>query len=107
MTKKKIDLKIDTSSNERTVVALNIDGKRFEKVEEKKIVTSQILLPLIEALLKENKKSIQDVTSIKVAEGPGSYTGLRVGVAVANTLGWLLGIPVNGKKNTIVEPKYA
>jgi tRNA threonylcarbamoyladenosine biosynthesis protein TsaB len=42
------------------------------------------------------KKS--DLNEIKVATGPGSYTGLRVGVAVANALAFALGIPVNGKE---------
>ena len=35
---------------------------------------------------------------IEVETGPGSFTGLRVGVSVANALGYSLGIPVNGKK---------
>lgn len=106
MTKKEIELYIDTSSNERTVVALIIDDKRFEKVDEKKVVTSQILLPMIDALLMENKLNIHDITLVTVAKGPGSFTGLRVGITVANTLGWLLNIPVNGKHNIIVEPRY-
>lgn len=103
---KNIELFINTSSNGRIIVALIIDSKKIEKVEEKKVVTSQILLPLIDTLLKENKLSTQDISSVTIVEGPGSYTGLRVGAAVANTLGWLLDIPVNGRKNTMVEPKY-
>ncbi|MFH1536127.1 MAG: hypothetical protein ABIC96_03620 [Patescibacteria group bacterium] len=35
---------------------------------------------------------------IEVETGPGSFTGLRVGVSVANALGFALNIPVNGKK---------
>jgi len=35
---------------------------------------------------------------IEVETGPGSFTGLRVGVSVANALGFSLGISVNGKK---------
>lgn len=63
---------------------------------------SQVLLPLIMKLLKTagprrggNLKTLQ---GIEVETGPGSFTGLRVGVSVANALGFALGIPVNGKK---------
>ena len=38
------------------------------------------------------------VDEIEVDRGPGSYTGIRVGVSVANALGFALNIPVNGKK---------
>ncbi len=62
--------------------------------------TGESLLPLIEEL------GISDVTEIEVNSGPGSFTGLRVGAAVANALGYLLDVPVNGKK-TIVIPKYS
>ena len=46
---------------------------------------------------KKKARTIKDITEIEVNLGPGSFTGLRVGGSVANALGWLLGIPVNGK----------
>lgn len=67
--------------------------------------TSPFLLPLIEEALRENNCTFKDITEIIVATGPGSYTGLRVGAAVANTLGFLLRVPVNGKK-ALVTPVY-
>ena len=45
------------------------------------------------------------LTGIEVFKGPGSFTGLRVGVAIANALGAAMDIPVNGKKQ-LVEPTY-
>ncbi|HLD24540.1 MAG TPA: tRNA (adenosine(37)-N6)-threonylcarbamoyltransferase complex dimerization subunit type 1 TsaB [Patescibacteria group bacterium] len=68
--------------------------------------TSHDLLPLIEEALQENHISVTDLTEITVNEGPGSFTGLRVGIAVANALGLLLRIPVNGKK-AIATPTYS
>ena len=96
---------IDTSSAEKIVVGL--DDKRYET--EAKKDKSQKLLPFINQLLIKNKKTVKDLKEIEVNTGPGSFTGLRVGVSIANTLGWVLGIPVNGKdlrKGEAVEIRY-
>lgn len=86
-------LYIDTSSREKMVVG--IDDENFEV--DPKEDSSQKLLPFIDKILKERGKTIHDVTEIEVNIGPGSFTGLRVGVSVANALGWGLHLPVNGK----------
>lgn len=64
-----------------------------------------MLLPVIELMLREHSLTLGDITDIEVATGPGSFTGLRVGTAIANALGYLLDIPVNGKK-ALVNPIY-
>ncbi len=94
-------LYIDTSDNQKTIVAL--DNDRLEKPTG--IDKSQQVLILIDELLKKHKKTLKDLTEIEVKTGPGSFTGLRVGLAVANALGWALKIPVNGKKE-IAQPFY-
>ena len=96
---------IDTSEINTAKVALEIDGKRFEKTSESKRVKSQMVLPLIEQILGEHKLKLTDITAITVASGPGSFTGLRVGATVANALGYLLDIKVNGKKELAI-PTY-
>ena len=93
-------LYIDTRDNTKTIVGL--DKNRLEKPTG--VDKSQQVLKLIEQILKKHKKTLHDITEIKIETGPGSFTGLRVGIAVANALAWTLKIPVNGKK--IVEPKY-
>ncbi len=103
--KKSVILYINTSDNKKVEVALSIDGKKISK-SVPNIWTTQLLLPLIDELLKTNKIGLTDLTEIIVHEGPGSYTGLRVGAAVANTLSYFLKIPVNGKKDRSVVPKY-
>lgn len=98
-------LRIDSSSNQKTTVGL--DDRILE--QDSTVWRSQVVLPMVEELLKGRKATVKDITEIEVAPGPGSYTGLRVGVAIANALGYALGIPVNGKKITqdqIVEPVY-
>jgi len=96
-------LYIDTSDNKKTVVGLG--GERLEKPTGSD--KSQQVLDLINQILKKNKKRLEDLTEIEVETGPGSFTGLRVGISVANTLAWILKIPVNGQKvGGLVEPKY-
>ena len=86
-------LYIDTSKSENIVVAL--DDNRYETDSRKE--KSQKLLPFIDEILGKMGKSVNDITEIQVNTGPGSYTGLRVGVSVANALGYVLKVPVNGK----------
>jgi tRNA threonylcarbamoyladenosine biosynthesis protein TsaB len=52
------------------------------------------LLPFVESILKEKNKKLADLKAIAVHEGPGSFTGLRVGITTANILAWSLHIPV-------------
>lgn len=101
-------LYIDTSNSEEISIELENAGKKFKETASSKVLKSQALLPLIEKTLKENNFSVSDISEIRVNPGPGSFTGLRVGVSVANVLGWTLGIPVNGYDVTQqpAEPKY-
>lgn len=98
-------MSIDTSEINTAKVAVEFDGKRYEKVSESKVLKSQMVLPLIESLLAEQKSTPADLTAITVATGPGSFTGLRVGASVGNALGFLLGVPVNGRK-ALITPTY-
>lgn len=57
---------------------------------------SQTLLPLAEDLLKNCGLTMADMDLIAVAEGPGSFTGLRIGVAAAKGLAWAAELPCAG-----------
>ncbi|ARJ50223.1 tRNA (adenosine(37)-N6)-threonylcarbamoyltransferase complex dimerization subunit type 1 TsaB [Staphylococcus lutrae] len=54
------------------------------------------LMPMIEWLMKQAQLKPQDLSEVIVAEGPGSYTGLRIGVTTAKTLAYTLGIRLYG-----------
>ena len=99
-TKEKLVLFIDTSNNKKTIVKL---GDK-EIIKEYDNPREQKLLELIDKLLTDTKTKKESISEILVNLGPGSYTGLRVGCSVANTLAWALGIKVNGKDR--VEPVY-
>ncbi|MFC1649184.1 tRNA (adenosine(37)-N6)-threonylcarbamoyltransferase complex dimerization subunit type 1 TsaB [Patescibacteria group bacterium] len=99
-------LYIDTSNGER--VMIQFDEERLETKSKKD--KSQKLLEFLDKKLKEKKLKLSDVSEIEVNTGPGSFTGLRVGVSVAQTLGWVLNVPVNGKdigKGEIIDILYA
>ena len=94
-------LYINTSQGEKVVVG--IDNDKIER--ESKVQRSQMLLSIINEELDRRGKKINDISEVEVFLGPGSFTGLRVGVSVANAISWSLGVPVNGKKE-LVEPIY-
>jgi tRNA threonylcarbamoyladenosine biosynthesis protein TsaB len=53
----------------------------------------------IQALLQSQNKNWQDITGIVVFEGPGSFTGLRIGISAANALSYSLNTPIVGSKS--------
>lgn len=110
-----MNLYINTKDQKIVVVALKKEGKIAASLSEENEYGSQVLLPLIIKLMQKicttpsetPQVSIQIhpeggqwkmLEGIEVETGQGSFTGLRVGVSVANALGFALGIPVNGKK---------
>jgi tRNA threonylcarbamoyladenosine biosynthesis protein TsaB len=98
---------IDTSDNKKIIVALRQDEveDKIEQVIDNR--RAQIVLPLIDALLNKHNLSVHDINALQINEGPGSFTGLRVGISIVNALGFVLNIPINGKKvGELIEPKY-
>lgn len=91
---KKLRLYIDTTNAEKIIVGL--DDEIFET--DSKQDKSQKLLPFIIEVLTKNGKDFKDIKYIDVNAGPGSFTGIRIGVSVANALSYVLKIRVNGKR---------
>lgn len=54
------------------------------------------LMPAVDQLMKEVGVSPEQLDKIIVAKGPGSYTGVRIGLTTAKTLAWALDIPIIG-----------
>lgn len=100
-------LTIDTTDNKKISVGINIGIKKNEISSSSIILKSEVALPLIDKILKENNLLPEQISEVKVNTGPGSYTGIRVGVSIANILGFLLRISVNGKKiGELAKPVY-
>jgi len=93
---------IDSTDNTKAIVRIN-NTEYIKNVESPR--NQDVLGFLLTCLEKENIKP-EDIDSIEVNPGPGSFTGTRVGVAIANALGYGLEIKVNGSF-TPVEPIYS
>ena len=74
------------------------DGSKLlaESVQNSGLTHSQTLMVMAEDLLKVCAKTASDVTHLAVAAGPGSFTGIRIGVAAAKGFGWGAEKPVYG-----------
>ena len=89
-------LGIDTA-NTPISVALVKDGELLiEGTSAMAINHSLRAMPAIEELLEQAGLVPADIDAIAVSEGPGSYTGARIGVTIAKTLAWTLGKPLVG-----------
>ena len=49
---------------------------------------SRTLLPMVDAMLKNADLTLDDINAIAIAAGPGSFTGLRIGIAAVKGLAW-------------------
>lgn len=77
------------SSAKSASVALSRDGKLLaQSFQNSGLTHSRTLLPMAEDLLKNAGLSMKDIDAVAVAHGPGSFTGVRIGVAAAKGLCW-------------------
>lgn len=89
-------LAIDTSNNVLGVAILKNKQIVGEYVTNLKKNHSLRLMPAIHQLMHDVLMSPADLDKIVVAKGPGSYTGVRIGLTTAKSLAWALDIPVVG-----------
>ncbi|MBT2690934.1 tRNA (adenosine(37)-N6)-threonylcarbamoyltransferase complex dimerization subunit type 1 TsaB [Bacillus sp. ISL-47] len=89
-------LSIDTSNYPLGVALLEGDMVIGEHITNVKKNHSVRVMPAIDMLMKECDVKPADLDKIVVAKGPGSYTGVRIGVTIAKTLAWTLNIPLVG-----------
>ena len=89
-------LAIDSSNYCMGVSVLDGDTIVGEVITNLKKNHSVRLMPAIEQLLEEVQINPNELERIVVAEGPGSYTGLRIGISIAKTLAWTLNLPLVG-----------
>lgn len=105
-------LAIDTSNNTMSVALIDDNMVLGEITTSVKKNHSVRLMPSIDKLCLECNVKPKEIEKIVVANGPGSYTGVRIGVTVAKSLSWALSIPVTAISSlevlaaNIKEDKY-
>ena len=89
-------LAFETSAKAASVALF--DGKTLlgEQYQNTGLTHSQTLMVMAQDLLRQCGKTAQDVEGVAVANGPGSFTGVRIGVAAAKGLAWGREIPIFG-----------
>ena len=87
-------LAIETSS-ELCSAAISFDTDKYDERNTMiKHVHSERLIPMIEELLRDNNLTASELYCIAVSMGPGSFTGLRIGLTAAKGLAFSAGLPV-------------
>jgi tRNA threonylcarbamoyladenosine biosynthesis protein TsaB len=89
-------LAFDTATPLVTVALHDGEAVVWEEVSEHPLQHGEQLAPLIDRALRESGLVRQDLTAVAVGVGPGPFTGLRVGLVTARTLGYVLEVPVYG-----------
>ncbi|MCG8482396.1 MAG: tRNA (adenosine(37)-N6)-threonylcarbamoyltransferase complex dimerization subunit type 1 TsaB [Clostridia bacterium] len=87
-------LAIDTTSQAASIALINEERLIGEYTSNAKMTHLQKLMPMVEELLNKCDLSIDDIQGIAVSEGPGSFTGIRIGVSAARALAQAQDIPV-------------
>lgn len=94
-------LAIKTDQPEAELLLLDPKGKITDRIiwlADREL--SQQILGKIQELIQRNKLTFKDLSGVLVFKGPGSFTGLRIGISVANTFAHGLSIPVSAAGTT-------
>ena len=85
---------IDTHDHLITIGLKNKD-KLYVKTQESEYSHSVFTMPMIESIFKENNLDVHDLKKIIAVSGPGSFTGIRIGITIAKIYAWSLNIPIS------------
>ena len=87
-------LALDTSTDKGSLAL--VDGERVlaESLLESPGTYLSRMMPGIEALMAATGRSLEELGAVAVSQGPGNFTGLRIGLATAKALAWSLGCPL-------------
>jgi tRNA threonylcarbamoyladenosine biosynthesis protein TsaB len=88
-------LNIETATKNCSVsLAQNGETIMYKEIAEQGYSHAEKLHVFIEDILKDSQINFQEIKAVAVSKGPGSYTGLRIGVSTAKGLCYALGIPL-------------
>ena len=89
-------LALETSAKSVSV-AVTEDGALLAQAYQNRGLTHSVtLMPLLDGMLQSAGLTLGDMDAVAVAHGPGSFTGIRIGVSAAKGLAWAKGLPCCG-----------
>lgn len=94
-------LAIDTSM-QACSAALSIDGRCIGRFEERERGHAEAIVPMIADVMKDAGVGFDDLDKLAVSTGPGTFTGVRVGIATARGLALAAGLPLIGRSGLVV-----
>ena len=83
---------IDTHQN--TNLALFKDNLVLKHIEDRSVRQSTVIMPLLKTMLDEFSISIKEINEIIIVNGPGSFTGVRLGVTIGKTIAYTMNIHI-------------
>lgn len=90
---------IINTANEDLEIVLQVQSKVFHEILSTKVHHNEAMLPAIDNILKANGLTIADVNDLGVVIGPGSFTGIRVGIATIKAFRDSLNVRAKGINN--------
>lgn len=87
-------LALDTSQSSGSIALAEAGQLMYSAYFDIRVTHSETLMPAIDSALKLCGKSPQDISQLFVCIGPGSFTGLRIGLATVKGMAYGLGVPV-------------
>lgn len=87
-------LLIDTHDKDINLALYKNDLILDKNIKESERHHSDFIMPMLKELLDRNNITVKDISEIYVVNGPGSFTGVRLGVTIAKTLAYTLNIPI-------------
>ena len=89
-----VDIYLDSSNTSMSVGLANQDKVIAKTSYEAWQRQSEVMIPELNKLLEDNNISRNDISSVVVCVGPGSYTGVRIAISIAKTINAALGTPI-------------
>ncbi len=87
---------IKSSSTKIEIKLIETEGVVKEESQPAQYEQSEKLLPLIEQVINQSGRAVSEIKEIEVENKGGTFTSVRIGIVVANALGYAWGVPVVG-----------
>ena len=94
---------LDTHSSKTRIVLYKEEQPIIKKEIETEKNQSSRIMPILLEVLEEAKIEINKIKEIIIVNGPGSFTGVRIGVTIAKTLAYTLNIPIKEMSSLLVK----